>query len=157
MAREKNASGDIDDHVADLSQPRLDRTGSFDAVASYLVLNDVPDYRGFAGTIADLLTPGGRAVLGFNNPYGGVIHRHVADYFDSGAISPYRGMWTQGIKTYHHHRTLENYLDAFLDAGLRLTKLTDLRSLADDHPPWAILPDGVTFPRFMLLGFAKPA
>jgi 2-polyprenyl-3-methyl-5-hydroxy-6-metoxy-1,4-benzoquinol methylase len=156
LARKKNASGGIDYQVADLSQPIADRSGSFDTVASYLVLNDVPDYQGFADTIAAVLTPGGRAVLAFNNPYGGVIHRHVTDYFDSGAISPYRGMWTSGIKTYYHHRTLENYLDAFLAAGLRLTKLADLRSLADDHPPHALIPDGISFPRFMLLGFAKP-
>jgi SAM-dependent methyltransferase len=114
------------------------------------------DYRGFARTIASVLTPGGKAVLAFNNPYYGVLSRHVTDYFDSGRVSPYRGLWAAGIKVYYHHRTLEEYLDAFLSAGLRLTKLADLAALADHHPEHAIVPEGDRFPRFMLLGFVKP-
>ena len=48
------------------------------------------------------------------------------------------------------------HLDVFLSTGLRLTKLADLASLADQHPPYAIVPEGDRFPRFMLLGFVKP-
>ncbi len=50
------------------------------------------DYRGFAATLAAVLKPGGRLVLAFNNPYGAVICKHVADYFDSDATSPYLGL-----------------------------------------------------------------
>jgi len=52
----------------------------------------VEDYRGFAATLAAVLKPGGRLVLAFNNPYGAVIRKHVADYFDSGLVSPYLGL-----------------------------------------------------------------
>ena len=68
MARTKNPKGDIDYQVADLSQPWPGKAGCFDAIASYLVLNDVKDYRGFAGTLAALLAPGGRLALALNNP-----------------------------------------------------------------------------------------
>ena len=156
QAREKSPDGAIDYRVADLSLPLPEPTGSFDVVGSYLVLNDVPDYRGFARTIASVLSAGGRAVLAFNNPYYGVLSRHVTDYFDSGRVSPYRGLWSAGIKVYYYHRTLEEYLDAFLSSGLRLAKLADLTGLADDHPPHAIVPEGDRFPRFMMLGFVKP-
>jgi 2-polyprenyl-3-methyl-5-hydroxy-6-metoxy-1,4-benzoquinol methylase len=156
QARKKSTGGDIDYQVADLSQPLPALAESFGAIASYLVLNDVPGYQGFATTLADVLRPGGSAVLACNNPYYGVLSRHVADYFDSGTASPYRGLWAAGIKAYYYHRTLEEYLDAFLAAGLRLTKLSDLSALADDHPPHSIVPDDVRFPRFMLLGFVKP-
>jgi hypothetical protein len=61
-------------------------------------------------------------------------------------VSPYRGLWAVGIKTYLHHRTLENYLDAFLAAGLQLTKLADVPALADSHGPQTCLPDGARFP-----------
>jgi SAM-dependent methyltransferase len=155
-ARARDPGGGIDYRVADLSRPVPGTAGRFDAVGSYLVLNDVQEYRGFAAGLAAAAKPGGRLVLALNNPYGGVIHRHVADYFDSGAVSPYRGLWAVGIKTYYYHRTLEDYLDAFLAAGLRLTKLADLPALAGERPPHAILPDGVRFPRFMLLAFSKP-
>ncbi len=155
VARAKDPRGAIAYRVADLSAPLPEDAGRFDAVASYLVLNDVADYRGFAATLAAVLKPGGRLVLSLNNPYGAVIRQHVADYFDSGAVTPYRGLWAAGIRVYHHHRTLEEYLDAFLNAGLRLTKLADLPAVTSVHGPDTILPPGCRFPRFMLLAFAK--
>jgi len=156
LAHVKDPAADIDYQVADLSQPVPGITGRFDAVASYLALNDVQNHRGFAATLAASLKPGGRAVLALNNPYSAVVDRHVADYFNSGAASPYRGLWEAGIKTYHYHRTLEDYLDAFLAQDLRLTKLADIAARADSHRPDACLPDGARFPRFMLLAFSKP-
>jgi len=155
QARAKDTQDAIDYRAADLSEPMPELAGAFDAVASYLVLNDVADYQGFARTIADALRPGGSAVLAFNNPYYGFLSRHVTDYFDSGRVSPYRGFWEAGVKIYYYHRTLEDYLDAFLSCGLQLTKLGDLPARADEHPPHAIVPQGDRFPRFMLLRFAK--
>jgi len=156
QTRAKDVSGTITYRAHDLSQPLPDLAGSFDVVASYLVLNDVPAYLGFARTIGDVLRPGGRAALVFNNPYYAYLSRHVTDYFDSGHVSPYRGLWASGVEVYHYHRTLEDYLDAFMGAGLRLVKLADLAGLADKHPAHSIVPEGDRFPRFMLLGFEKP-
>lgn len=155
LARAKNPDS-IDYQVADLSRPRPVIAGRFDAAASYLVLNDVTGYQGFAATLAASLKPGGRLALALNNPYSAVIDRHVTDYFHSGAVSPYRGLWEAGIKTRYHHQTLENYLDAFLATGLQLAKLTDIPTRADAHRPDACLPAGARFPRFMLLAFTKP-
>jgi 2-polyprenyl-3-methyl-5-hydroxy-6-metoxy-1,4-benzoquinol methylase len=155
-AREQHAAGVIDYRAADLSRPWPRAADSFDAVASYLVLNDVPDYRGFAATLAAVLRPGGRLVLALNNPYGAVVHAHVTDYFDAGAVSVYRGFLPLGIRVYHYHRTLEDYLDAFLGSGLRLLKLADLTGLAGERRPQTCLPDGARFPRFMLLAFTRP-
>jgi 2-polyprenyl-3-methyl-5-hydroxy-6-metoxy-1,4-benzoquinol methylase len=156
IARGKDSDGDIDYRVADLSQPLPNDAGLFDAVASYLVLNDVRDYQGFITTLAAVLKPGGRLVLAINNPYGAVIRRHVPDYFSSGAMSPYLGLWEAGIKVYYYHRTLEDYLDAFLGAGLCLAKLADIPAMASGHEPGTILPDGARFPRFLLLAFTRP-
>lgn len=57
-----------------------------------------------------------------------------------------------------YHRTLGEYLDAFLSAGLRLLKLVDV-----DHPRATAdkaagrpLPVGEELPRYMVLAFAKP-
>jgi len=155
-ARQKDPAGQIDYRVADLSQPQPDLAGRFDATVSYLVLNDVRDWPGFAATLASSLRPGGRLVHVINNPYTAILNGHGTDYFDSGAASPYRGFWAMGIKIYYYHRTLEDFLDAFLTAGLHLTKLADLPARADDHPPYTCLPAGTRFPRFMLLAFALP-
>jgi SAM-dependent methyltransferase len=155
-ARQRDPEGAIDYRVADLSKAMPGEADTFDAVASFLALNDVINYRGFIATIADLLRPGGRMVIAFNSPYGAVIRGNVPDYFDSGATSPYQGLWSVGIKTYLQHRTLEEYLDAFCAAGLRLTKLTDSRDHYFLPQPESILPEGFRFPRFLLLAFTKP-
>ncbi|HEV2125673.1 MAG TPA: class I SAM-dependent methyltransferase [Chloroflexota bacterium] len=155
LAKAKDAHGEITYRVADLSTPLSDLMAHFDAIASYLVLNDVADYQGFATTLAAALKPGGCLVLALNNAYGAVLRNHVPDYFEPGAVTPYRGLWAAGIKVYHYHRTLEEYLDAFLGTGLHLIKLADVPTLSDVHGPDALLPEGYRFPRFMLLGFMK--
>jgi 2-polyprenyl-3-methyl-5-hydroxy-6-metoxy-1,4-benzoquinol methylase len=154
-ARKKDPDQLIGYRVADLSQPLPDLAGRFDIVASYLALNDVADYRGFIATLAASLRPGGRMAIALNNPYGAVIRKHVADYFESGAVKPYPGLWSVGIRTYYHHRTLQDYLDAFLGAGLCLTRLADLTAMASVSEAQTILPMGGRFPRFMVLGFSK--
>lgn len=125
-ARVLGADSPIEYRVADLSQPLPELEGHFDLIASYLVLNDVRDYRGFAATLASVAKPGARIVLGFNNPYSAVVREHIADYFAEGAMGAYIGMAKQGVPARYYHRTLEQYLDAFLDAGLRLVKLVDV-------------------------------
>jgi 2-polyprenyl-3-methyl-5-hydroxy-6-metoxy-1,4-benzoquinol methylase len=158
IARRKGPP-DITYQVMNLSGPSAAGEETFDVVTSFLVLNDVRDYRGFIATCAAALKPGGRTVHALNNPYGAVIRRHVANYFDSGAVSPYGGLWQAGIKVYHHHRTLEEYLDAFIGHGMRLTKLADLSKHVTfrEQDPSSFLPEGYRFPRFMLLAFEKPA
>ena len=82
-----------------------------------------------------------------------MVRAHVTDYFASGAVGVYGGLWEQGVKVRYYHRTLEEYLDAFLAAGFQLAKLADV----PDRPglPWP-LPTIYRFPRFMVLAFDKP-
>jgi hypothetical protein len=70
--------------------------------------------------------------------------------------SPYQGLRSRGIKTYLRHRTLEEYLDAFIAAGMRLVKLADSRDHCFLSGPDSILPEGGRFPRFLLLAFTRP-
>jgi SAM-dependent methyltransferase len=158
LSQAKPSPGQIAYRVADLSEPQPDLAGRFDAVASYFVLNDVDDYRGFARTLARALKSGGRAVLGFNNPYDYVVRKGLGSaYFESGKEYPL-GLSVSGVPVKFFHRTLPDYLDAFLDAGLYVTKIVDV-----DHPRTAALrasgedlPVGEQLPRFMVLAFAKP-
>jgi 2-polyprenyl-3-methyl-5-hydroxy-6-metoxy-1,4-benzoquinol methylase len=154
MAREQDRAGMMDYRVGDLSQPLPDLAERFERIASFLALNDVRDYQGFALTLASLASPGARAVLAFNNPYSAVVREHVTDYFASSAMGAYGGLWQAGVKARYYHRTLEEYLDAFLAAGLQLTKLADVEDLFGLE--W-LLPGECRFPRFMVLAFEKPA
>jgi 2-polyprenyl-3-methyl-5-hydroxy-6-metoxy-1,4-benzoquinol methylase len=153
MARAKDSDDVIDYGVADLSKPLPEFAERFDKIGSHLVLNDVYDFRAFAVTLTALLKPGGRLVLAFNNPYSSVVREHVPDYFDTGAIGVYGGLSKQGVKAHYYHRTLEDYLDAFLDAGLRLAKLADVSAPAGRE--WRF-PAHYRFPFFMVLAFDKP-
>lgn len=159
LAREKDPDGAIVYRTADLSAPLPEYDSQFDAVASYLVLNDVYDYEGFASTLAAALKPGGRLVLTMNNPYSYVVRKHVPDYFDSGTAYPYRGMAKEGLGVHFYQRTLEEYLDAFLGSGLLLTKLADLPTVVNNAhkaPIDTLLPEGYRFPYFTILAFEKP-
>jgi hypothetical protein len=76
-------------------------------------------------------------------------------------------MAAQGYDIDFHHRTLEEYLDAFLATGLRLTKLADLPRIVNDASARGVnperpnldtlLPEGYQFPFFMLLAFERPS
>jgi 2-polyprenyl-3-methyl-5-hydroxy-6-metoxy-1,4-benzoquinol methylase len=152
MARERDPRQEMDYRVADLSGALPELENRFDLIGSYMALNDVQDYRGFAATLASIGKPGSRTVIGFNNPYSSIVRRHVADYFASGSPCTYGGLSAAGVKVRYYHRTLEEYLDAFLTAGLRLFKLIDVPS-AMAHPD---LPEGCRFSNFMILAFDKP-
>jgi SAM-dependent methyltransferase len=139
--------------VADLTQPQPDYANCFDAIGSYLALNDIEDLHAFARTLEQMAKPGASIVLGFNNPYSAVIREHVTDYSASGTVARYGGLWQRGIKAFYVHRTLEDILDAFLAAGLVLVKLVDIPDTQDRD--W-LLPVGTRFPMFMVLAFRKP-
>ena len=61
-----------------------------------------------------------------------------------------------GITVHFYHRTLAERLDAFLGAGLLLTRLVGLPAAYPTGQPGSILPEGYRFPRFMLLAFTRP-
>ena len=142
----------IEYRVGDLSAPSPDLARRFDLIASHLALNDVRDYEGFARSLYAVGKPGARAVLSFNNPYSSLVRGHVKDYFESGATGVYGGMASRGVTAHYYHRTLEEYLDAFLCAGFRLAKLADV-SWGEQH---GLLPEGTRFPYGMVLTLNKP-
>jgi 2-polyprenyl-3-methyl-5-hydroxy-6-metoxy-1,4-benzoquinol methylase len=152
-AQVKDTAKLIDYRIGDLSRPHPELAGHFEAIGSFLVLNDVRDHRGFARTLADLARPGARLALALNNPYSAVVREHVHDYFDTTAMGTYHGLGTLGIAARYYHRTLEEYLDAFLAAGLRLATLVDIPETAGRD--W-LLPAHCRFPLFMILAFEKP-
>lgn len=156
LARRQHPDLGVEYRVADLCRPLPELGGRFDVVASRFVLNDAYDHEGYIATLHSALRPGGRLALALNNPYSYVVRRHLADYFATGGAHPYRGMAREGIGVHFYHRTLEQYLDAFLAVGLRLTKLVDLPRVASNPNLDTLLPEGARFPFLMILAFEKP-
>ena len=157
IARAKDTKGEITYQVADLSKPLPEDKEHFDLIASFFVLNDVYDYRGFLSTLGMVAKRGARLVLFMNNPYSFVVRGHVKDYFDTGKAFPYRGMAEEGVKVHFYQHTLEEYMDASLSTGFQLQRLIDVPTpegsfkRRDD----TLTPVGYQFPFFMILSFVK--
>ena len=153
-ARERDSDGAIDFRVADLSQPLPDLAGRFDCIGSYLALNDVADYVGFAESLAALARPGGRLAVALNNHYSLPVRGHLTDYFASGSRGVYGGMSAAlGGELRYYQRTMGDYMDAFLGVGWRLVRLVDVPAAPRDD---LRLPPGSRFPLFTVLAFDKP-
>jgi SAM-dependent methyltransferase len=157
LARVRDPEDIITGRLCDLSLPAPDLAGQFDLAVSHLVLNDVPDHRGFLRTVAAALKPGGRYVLSINNPYSFVVRGHIKDYFSGEEMVLYRGLAEEGIKVYFFQRTLEEYLDACLDAGLELRRLLDVPTPegAFKRRSDTLIPPGYQFPFFMILSLRR--
>ncbi|MGH2541326.1 MAG: class I SAM-dependent methyltransferase [Ardenticatenaceae bacterium] len=161
LAQARDPQSTITYQVHDLSQPLPKYEQTFDVVVSNLVLNDVPDYRGFIATLGSMTKPDGRLVLSLNNPYSAVIRDKVQNYFDSGTVTLYN-MARDGVEVYYFHRTLEEYMTAFRDAGFLLRSLADVQVTTEIA---ARLPDRYShlpyshryhhFPFFMILELIK--
>jgi SAM-dependent methyltransferase len=115
--------------------------GSFDIVVSRMALHYVALIEPVIATIRELLRPGGRLVFSVSHP---VITSHaqqgegqrtdwiVDGYFVRG---PRERTWF-GNPVVWHHRTVEDYVRAALDAGMRVDELRecepDSAALVDD-------------------------
>ncbi|QBD76246.1 class I SAM-dependent methyltransferase [Ktedonosporobacter rubrisoli] len=158
LARTKEAVGQINYQQADLSQPLPAYLEHFDLAASFFVLNDVYDYRGFLRTLGSVLKQTGRLVLFMNNPYSLMVRGHTTDYFaDSGQVFPYRGLAEAGVKVHFYHRTLEEYLTASFAAGFQLEQLVDVPTPEGSFQRRreTLIPEGYHFPFFTILSFRK--
>lgn len=157
LAQVQQTEPSISYAVHDLSRPLPYYAHAFDLVVSNLVLNDVADYVGFAATLAAVTKTQGRIILSLTNPYSAVMRQKVESYFDSGMATPYA--WGEG-QVFFYHRTMQEYIAAFCNAGCYLQRLTDVQMTADmvarlpdsnREMPWFAMYD--RFPFFVILEF----
>lgn len=111
---------------------------SFDLVVAYLSLIDIPDYETAIAEMARVLRPGGALLIanlnGFNTAGAerGWL-RDAADGLIAYPVDHYlkpRAIWTEwrGIRIQNHHRPLDAYMQALLNAGLRLSHFSEPRA-----------------------------
>lgn len=107
---------------------------TFDLVVSYLVLIDIPDFRGAIAEMARVVKPGGKVVVAnlqsfattrelpwVRNADGEKIHFAVDNYNDEVGMDV---AWN-GISIINYHRPLGSYLNCFIENGLILTKFLE--------------------------------
>ena len=128
IARSRSTGREIEYRCIDLSGDIPSRFQSmFDLVVSNLVIDDVPDYKGYIRNLGSMTKPNARVVLTKNNPYSAVIRGKVDNYFDSGNAVIYQGMASAGVEVFYYHRTLEEYITEFRQQGFVLERLSDLK------------------------------
>jgi SAM-dependent methyltransferase len=122
---------------------------SFDLVVSSLALHYIEDYPALVRRVASWLVPGGRFAFSVEHPIytaqgssqwhtgpdGAWLHWPVDRYRDEGER---RTHWfVDGVVKYH--RTVETYVKALLDAGLRLVRLEEPEAepaMLAEKPEW---------------------
>ena len=140
--------------------------GAFDLVVSSLALHYVADYPALVRRIAGWLVPGGRFAFSVEHPIftaqgssdwykdanGVALHWPVDRYRDEGER---RTHWfVEGVVKYH--RTIETYVNALLDAGLRLVRLEEPEAepaVLAEKPEWL---QERRRPPFLLLAADRP-
>ena len=150
---------------ATLEQFEPDRS-AFDLVVSTLALHYIADYPAVVRRVAACLVPGGRFAFSVEHPIftavgtgdwhvgpdGTALHWPVDRYRDEGER---RTRWfVDGVVRYH--RTVETYVNALLEAGLRLVRLEEPEAEAGalaDRPEWR---DERRRPPFLLLAAERP-
>lgn len=139
------------------------RDATFDGVAAYLSLIDIPDFRAAIRDVARVLKPGGRFVIAnlsafatsvpnprIRDAEGNILHMAVDNYLDE------RAEWVEwsGIRVRNWHRPLASYMSALLDTGLELRHFSEPAADASatgasdyNRAPWGLImvwerPDG---------------
>ena len=138
--------------------------GTFDLVASYLALIDIPDAAAAIAEMARVLKPSGRLLIanstGWNtagdaeglgwarDASGAKTHFRIDNYLQE------RAQWIEwkGIRILNHHRPLSTYMRLLLAQGLRLTFFDEPTPVADAP---ARANDYVRAPWFMVMEWAK--
>jgi SAM-dependent methyltransferase len=133
---------------------RAIRDRVFDGVVCHMALMDIPDLAPTVGAVARVLRPGGWFVCSILHPCyhtaeteevpaaGGAVHRLVGAYFRE-------GHWRQPArpgppgKVGAYHRTLSSYLNALIEAGLVIERLSEPPAagrMAEQRPVWREVP-----------------
>ena len=135
---------------ADLAKGLPSHKGVFDLATANMMLDDCQDLAGVLCGIANALKPDGRLLLSMNNPYAIVTRRKVDDYFASGPLTQTFGTERPEFEFPFYHRTFQQWVAAFSQAGLLLRSLIDVPpNPSDPH-----LPDDPV-PKIMLLELVR--
>ncbi|MEE8440982.1 MAG: methyltransferase domain-containing protein, partial [Spirochaetia bacterium] len=159
-ARKRSVGYDIQFRAEDLSSEEAKLDTKVDLIVSHLVLDDVPDYRGFIRSLSRLSKGNSRFVVSKNNPYSAVIREKAQHYFDSGVAVKYRGLSSHGVSVFYYHRTLEEYISAFAEEGYLLRTFSDLKPPAPrngeaGHPNHEEYERYTRFPFFCAMEFVR--
>ena len=146
---------DADIRVADLSAPLPYDDDEFDVVTCSLALHYVQDWAPALAELRRVLKRGGRLVVSIIHPFVYAFGYQDEDYF---ALTRYSEDYEHDGATFtltYWHRPLQDVINAFLDAGLVITSVTE--PAADPDTPTELLPpEGRRFICFLFFALESP-
>lgn len=143
-----------DVRVADLTEPLPYDDDCFDLVVCSLALHYVEDWAPTLSELRRVLRPGGRLVLAIIHPFVYAFGYQDEDYFALTRYSEdYDFNGQKAVMTYWH-RPLQDVIGSFLDAGLRITSVTEPEALPET--PDELVPEGRRFICFLFFSLESP-
>ncbi len=124
LARERLGPA-ADLRVACLGQPLPFEDNEFDEVVASLVLHYLKDWKGPLAELRRVLKPGGRLILSVNHPTAYMFNHPDADYFALTQYSEEFSFAGQQATLTFWHRPLPDITAAFIEAGFRITVLSE--------------------------------
>lgn len=139
--------------------------GQFDVVLSSLALHYIEDFTGLCGQVYDMLCSGGSFVFSVEHPIFTALAAQDWHYNEAGEkahwpVDHYHEEGPRNARFLEHdvvkyHRTVSAYVTALLDAGFRISGMSELKLTAEtlaQHPEWR---DEQRRPMFMLMSAIK--
>lgn len=131
---------EADLRVHDLAEPLPYTDAAFDLVTASLVLHYLEDWSGPLAELRRVLRPGGRLLVSINHPGIYKLVYPKADYFAVHEYSEDHDFDGQTVWLTYWHRPLHAVLNAFLDAGFAIRRVTEPPP-APDTPKELLPPD----------------
>lgn len=154
LAKER-LGGDADVRVGDLAAPLPYADDEFDLATVSLALHYVKDWAPTLAELRRVLKPGGRLLVSIIHPFGYAASYQNKDYF---ALTQYSEDYqfgdTTAVMTYWH-RPLQDVLNAFVEAGLRVMSVTEPTAVPET-PAELLPPKGRSFICFLFFALESP-
>jgi SAM-dependent methyltransferase len=154
IARSRFGS-DADLRVADLSAPLPYDDDEFDVVTCSLALHYVQDWAPALAELRRVLKPGGQLVISIIHPFVYAFCYQDQDYF---ALTRYSEDYEHDGTTFtltYWHRPLQDVINAFIDAGLVITTVTEPAAVSET-PAELLPPTGHRFICFLFFALESP-
>lgn len=154
----------VEYRLGDVQSMKFVKDESFDLAVSYLNQCDLKDFRTNNREVFRILKPGGRFIVANLHPMrsavggwhrsesGQKLHVILDRYFDEGE----RCWKMMGVDFTNFHRTLESYINDFLETGfvlMRIAEPTVSQSTVREFPG---MEDELRVPNFIVYNLLKP-
>ncbi len=141
--------------VGYLAAPLPCADDEFDLATVSLALHYVKDWAPTLAELRRVLKPGGRLLVSIIHPFVYAVSYQDEDYF---ALTQYSEDYqfgdTTAVMTYWH-RPLQDVLNAFVEAGLRIVSVTE-PSAVPETPAELLPPKGRSFVCFLFFALESP-